>query len=282
MSTQSPTRRAAPQEVRREDVTLLTVASVKAMKEDYEADERLLAELPARVAQKKMRFEAALLFVSEEQKKAIFAEAPKEDVNDTPDARETLELTIPETPARRFVTTRGGKPTWTGLIMQVLDGAGEGMPHDQIMSEIGRLNAAFGEELGHNTKPYYNAMSKLELKGEIEKRAGYFYRAGLIHELLRHGEELPEEPEEPAVQLKEYSSAWFIDQVLRNAQGGMTAHEIKEALKDEEGVTPKLITNRSFIFNVLKALQAGGYIEKDEETKKYFSSRLGPRGNGAP
>lgn len=277
MSTRSTPHHAPSQDSPRDDVTLLTVASVRAMKADYEADERLLADLPARVAEKKKRFEAALLFVTEDQRTAIFSEST-EVVSEVVEIKEPLKPTIAELSPRRFVKSRNGRPTWTGLIMQVIENATEGLTHDQIMVEIGRLNPAFSKELGRNTKPYYHAMSKLEARKEIERRAGYFYPPGLIHRLPRQGEELPQKPR---AGLKEYTSAWFINHVLEGAKEGMTAHDIKEALKDEEGVTPKLTSNSSFIFNVLKALQVDGYVEKDEETKKYYSSKVRPRGNGA-
>ena len=255
---------------------LLTVASVKAMKDDYLEDERLLAELPARVAEKKRRFEAALLFVSEEQRAAIFEENPKVSARGETD--KPPELTSSGDASRRFVAARGGRPTWTGVIMRVIESADQGLPHDQLMAEIAKLDPAFGKELARNAKPYYNAMSKLEHRQAIEKRAGYFYRPGLLSELRSQEQELPEEPKS---QLKEYSAAWFINGALESAGVPMSAHEIREALRHKEGVTPTLITNKSFIFNVLKALQGDGYIEKDEETKKYYSSKLRPRGNGA-
>lgn len=264
-----------PDAGRPEDAPILTVAGIRAMKADCEADEKLLAELPERLAKKKQRFEAALLFVTEEQRTAIYAAEDAEG-----EKAEPLELTNPE--SRRFQTERAGKPTWTGLIMRVLQSASEGLIHDQIMDEITKLHPPFDRHLDENSKRYYNAISKLETRGEIVKHAARFYTPELMHNLIKDGEELPEDDVDTN-QPKEYTSGWFIALALKGADDGMSPSEIRDALKDDEGVPPALMTSKSFLFNILKQLQMDGFVVKDEENKKYYhaSKKVKPRGNGA-
>lgn len=252
---------------------LLTVADVRKLKEDLEADEQLLAELPARVEQKRKRYEAALYFVDTTALDEIFEE--RVIAAETPAA--SLVLTNPED--RNFRASRDGELTWTGAIMKVLDGATRGMAHHEIQSAVRSENHHLVE-----TKPYYNAMSKLDKRGTVVKGGALFYAASNYERLVSAAEPVViDKANISGKQLKDHTSAWFIYRTLNDSPAPLTASQIKDKLREEEGVTPKLTTSNNFIFNILKSLLNDGWIEKDEETKTYFvaSEQVKPRGNGA-
>ena len=261
-----------------EDTPVLTVTQVLSFKRQVEEDERLLAELPVRITEGKKRLEAALMFLTETQREAIFGD----DYAHVSDG--TLTLTAPE-PQRRYQVQRSdGTPTWTGSIMEVLTQADSGLTHVQIMDLIKATGSEIAVRLEEDTKRYYASMAKLEKRKEVVRHNGLFYAQILFEELKRQGVELPNlpEPEQAAPTLKANTSAWFIYRCLSEADEGLTVAELKQMLSGVDGVAPALYESSSFIFNVLKLMQERGLVEKGETTKKYFAiQKAKPRGNGA-
>ncbi|HEY4583668.1 MAG TPA: hypothetical protein VIG88_12545 [Lysobacter sp.] len=252
----------------RDDAPVLTVSQVREWVKQREMRQRLLAELPAQIEQDNRRIDAACVFLSEEQRRMVFNEAPEASDDEKPEA-EALELTTHE--AHRYKTHMSdGKPTWTGVIMKVFQAATTGLSHGDVMNRIRVSNTEFGDRLDADSKRYYTSMTKLEKRGELIRKNGLFFIPDLLTSLTAKGE-IFEVPPKPVEGPKPYTSAWHILQCLRSVSTGLTAPEIKTMLSNEEGVTPALLQTNNFIFNVLKSMQDKGWIVRDDDSKRYIA-----------
>ena len=238
---------------------LLTVADIVRYKADYEADVRLLEELPARIKLKKRKYEAALMF------------APPGFDPDTPVAVTPARLPIPTRqpepePDKPFELVQEaeeieteGRVTWIGELRRLLAAANRGVAHQEALASL--KSTPLGDRTSAGDKGFYNAVSRLEKRGELVKASGLLYSKKMADEMVARGEPLPGQSLES--RRRAGSSAAIVLQVLREHPEGLIAPDLKDAAAAVPGAPESIAKHGQYIYNVLSTLIGQCEVEKD-------------------
>ena len=250
---------------------LLTVADIIRFKADYEADVRLLDELPARIKAKKRKYEASLVF------------APAGFDPDAPIAEKTTNLfsasqKVPQLIFEPILEARlmsgeevaqegkdseegGRRITWSGELEKILEKASEGISHQDALSML--KSTSLGGRVSKGDKGFYNAIALLEKKNRLIKNGGLLYSQKLVEEMKSRGEILPDVSTE--TRRRAGGSGNAVLEILRVHSSGLDANELRNELGKLPGITKSITKHGHYIYNVLGTLMGQGEIEKDAQ-----------------
>ncbi|WP_343724555.1 hypothetical protein [Herbaspirillum huttiense] len=224
------------------------------LKAELEADIRLFDELPTRIALKKKRYEAALLF----------APADFDPNMSSPSRENTIESVAPPSkqqpaefnliPPEQEVTR--SRVYWHEAIMSVLESSQKGLPHKEVLTMV---KSAFPQIPSSNgEKGFYNAVAKLDAHNRIVKHGGLLYSAKLIKEMTERGEALPE----AEFRRRAGGSSDIVLSILREHKEGLTGAQLKEIASDFPDAPRSLRDHGQYIYNILATLIGTGAIVK--------------------
>jgi len=236
------------------DTPLLTVAGVKQMEAEYLADVQLLAELPARIARKKQRLDAARLFMPEASDLVLHNEAGK-----TVAAPIASAKIIPtEATTQRLPLPEGS--TLIGAIDFILRTDGRGLSHKELMTRL--EDYSFGPQLQKSDKGFYNGISRLYARGKLVKSGGLLYAESVAEDMKKSGKSLTDLTAD--IQRRTNSSASFVVEILQSHPRGLSAAELKQILNGMPEAPKSIREHGQYIYNVLSTLMASGTIVKKD------------------
>lgn len=224
---------------------LLTVAAVRALKADYEADLRLLAELPARVELKKRKLDAAMFFMPDGfdfEALEVHAPAVQPDLVEEPPA-------APEAP---------GRISWAGEMARVLASLEGGIAHKDLLATL--KTTELGERVSPGDKGFYNAIGKLAERGLLVKHGGLLYHKDVADRIVARGVALPDLTIELA--RRKGGSASFVVEALGQHPKGLTAPDIKKIVGAREDAPKSLREHGQYIYNILATLMGNGTVTR--------------------
>lgn len=224
---------------------LLTLGDVMKLRAEIEADMELLALLPARIAQKKKLYDAALLFAP-----ANFGSMIESDTGPVP--AEILvsgkQSTMPQGDLDSPV-----KLSWIGETRRIINEADRGLSYADVLSELKTLPLPPSA----GDKGFYNSMARMEAKGEIVKAGGLVYSARLAQlQGLK-----PREQTKPDVNLGGTSGIALA--VLRAHPIGLKAAEVKREFLRRPDCPESMRKHGHYIYSVLTKLIDNGSVTKD-------------------
>ena len=231
------------------DEPLLTVAAVRALKADYEADVRLLAELPARVEQKKVRLDAATLFL------------PSGFNWMEPVAEQIAPSAIPATaeqPSKSSEAIPDGRISWTGEMTKALAKLPSGITHKDLLAILKKTE--LGERQSTGEKGFYNAIGKLAEKGVLVKSGGLLYHRDVADRIKATGASLPDMTFDAS--RRAGSSASFVVEALQANPKGLTAPALKQIVGSREDAPKSLREHGQYIYNILSTLMGSGAVSR--------------------
>lgn len=223
--------------------TLLTLGDVMKLRAEIEADVELLALLPARIAQKKKLYDAALLFAP-----ANFGSMVEPDAGQPP-----AEVMVKQTELQQGDLDSTGKLTWIGEARRIISEADSGLSYADVLSKLKTLPLPPSA----GDKGFYNSMARMEAKGEIVKAGGLVYSARLaqLHGLA------PRTQTKPDVNLGGTSGIALA--VLRAHPIGLKATEVKREFLRRPDCPESMRKHGHYIYSVLTKLIDNGSVTKD-------------------
>ena len=261
---------------------LLTAADILRLKADYESDVRLYEQLPARIKLKKRRFEAALLFAPAGfDPDAISAPmVPSAPVNTAVMATSVEVPTLEQEPAsapvdaaadlaaddEKFELTHASvespsRITWIGELARVLDEADRGLSHLEALTML--KETPLGEKPSAGDKGFYNAIARLEKRGDLHKSGGRIYSKKLVMEMEARGEPLPDVTIE--TRRRAGGTASVVIEILKTHPSGLDANQLRKVAADMPGVPSSMSKHTHYIYNVLGTLMGQGFIVKGDD-----------------
>jgi hypothetical protein len=246
-----------------EEQIVLPVEAILRLKAEYEADVRLLEELPARIKLKKRKYEAALMFAppgfdpnapvipAPRVRRRLELEEPAPTPAPTSPPKADFELVAPE--------SRGGKPTWIGELAALLDSLDRGITHKDALATL-KANPGLSSSAGE--KGFYNAVARLEKNHRLIKHGGLLYSPRVVAALAERGEPLPDIS--PEMRRRAGGSAAVALEVLRAHPDGLDAMRLREELGKLPAVPESVTKHSHYIYNVLATLIGQGEVAKDE------------------
>lgn len=253
---------------------LLTLEGIVRLKADYEADVRLLEELPARIKLKKRKYEAALLFAPPGFDPDAVALRPAETsahavaptaVNAEFDPPMVLVPHKAEPEFDLVAPIHGdqeaeGRLTWIGELARVLDAADRGLSHQEVLTILKQTE--LGQRVSTGEKGFYNAVLRLEKRGGLVKNGGLLYSPKLVEAMKARGETLPDVSIE--TRRRQGGSASVVMEVLRDAYpDGLDASQLRDEVAKKPGVPSSIGKHTHYIYNVLSTLMGQGEVVKD-------------------
>lgn len=248
------------------DEPLLTLAAVRALKADYEADVRLLEELPGRVELKKRRLEAAMMFlppgVDLDQVAAAAPPKPPAPITRSPAAAWPFPTgsvaPVPPTAPAATGATADEKITWSGEMTRLLVTSGRGLSHRELLDELKKTE--LGERSSPGEKSFYNTISRLAERGVLVKAGGLLYHADVAERLRASGNPLPDMTTE--VGRRAGGSSSLVVDALTAHSKGLTAPELKRVIGARDDAPKSLKDHGQYIYNVLSTMLGNGTITR--------------------
>lgn len=244
-----------------DDAPLLTVASIRELRDDLDADLRLQKELPRRIEQKRARLEAALMFAPESlrnEKASASDTRPKQTIK--PQSKKTAPLPakakLKPAPATRIIKARNGKKTWTVTIMKALRQADTGLSHRDLRAAMEKLGMA--RRLESSDKGFYGGIAKLIHAGEVIKSGGLLYARGVAEALERQGAL----PDKTAESRQRGGTSALVLEVLRGFPTGLNGPQLQQLVAARPDAPKSLRDHRHYIYNVLATLVGAGQVMK--------------------
>jgi len=223
------------------------------LKTELEADIRLYESLPARIAERKRRYEAALLFAPE----GFDPSAPLMTKSTPPPenkiSNESSEFTLTSSEQR----IGASPPSWIVAVKNVLDECNGGLTHKELFE---RIKIAFpGIPTSNGDKGFYNAIAKLAKRTQLVKHGGFLYSAKTFAELKDRGEPLPE----LQGRVRSGSSGEIVLSLLQAHKNGLTGPELKKLAASTPDAPRSLKDHGQYIYNILATLIGTGAVVKD-------------------
>lgn len=238
----------------------LTADEILRLKADYEADVRLYEELPARIKLKKRRFEAAMLFAPDgfdpnESASPAAVTPPLPESPPPPPAvqPETKDFELTQEPVERL--------TWIGELARVLNSSDRGLSHKEVLAIL--KATPLGDSVSVGEKGFYNAVSRLEARGQLIKSGGLLYAKKLVEEMEARGEHLPDVTME--TRRRAGGTATMIIEVLKLHPSGLDGNELRKQVAAMPGVPSSLSKHTHYIYNVLAPLIGQGVVAKGND-----------------
>lgn len=234
---------------------LLTLQDIIRLKEDYEADARLLEELPARIKHKKKKFDAALLFAPpgweeilrrlEPSEPPLIAEDDEKAQADVEDAQDG-----PQT-----------RKKWTTELVRLLDAAESGITRQEALAKL-KASGMAGSE---GDKGFYGAIAKLEFRGQLVKVGNMLYSPPVLAKLQAEGKVPRHDPE---TLVRPNGSAMAALAVLKDHPEGLDANALRTLVGSRPGAAASILRHHHYIYNVLGTLLDQKSIVKEGEIYK--------------
>lgn len=266
-----------------DDTPLLTIADIHELKEDLEADQRLLKDLPRRIEQKKAKLEAALLFAPDslrQQKGRSSVEAASK-----PQMKSQRPKVSPASPAKstpkapasvkRIIRARNGKKTWTSAILKVLEAAKKGLSHRELRA--GLENAGMSGRLAKSDKGFYSGIAKLVRTGQAVRSGGMLYAHDVATELQKSGKPLPDK----TVETRQRGSTALVADVLRKFPEGLNGQQLQELVSARPDAPQSIRDHRHYIYNILNGLVKSGRVTKADSKYRLAPEKSEANGVGS-
>lgn len=241
-----------------DDAPLLTVADIRALNAEIQADSRLLAELPKRIAAKKARLAAALLFAPEGL--SLSADAEKKSRIDTRINPETAVVTggerMPKRRIVRIIKARNGRLTWTAAVMGALNHSDGGLSHRELKAKIAKTELA--SRFKTSDKGFYGAIGKLADSGKLVKFGGLLYARKVAEKLQKNGKSLPDKTAES----RRRGAGAFVVEVLREFPTGLSTAQIKQLVSAKPEAPKSIKEHGQYIYSILAPLIKSGEVQK--------------------
>ena len=224
---------------------MLTLGDFVRLREEIEADMNLLALLPGRIAQKKKLYDAALQYVQ-----------ANVGITVAPDGGRTSNSVTrpPDTqPVLQGDQDSMDKLTWIGQTRRIINAADRGLSYAEILTELKALPLA--PSVGD--KGFYNAMVRLESKGEVVKTGGLVYSARLAQQQGL----TPRQHTKNEVAAGGTSGVTLA--VIQAHPAGIKAAELKVELQRRADCPASMKKHGHYIYSVLSKLMDSGAITKD-------------------
>jgi hypothetical protein len=240
---------------------LLTVDDYLRLKDAYESDVRLLAELPQRIERQARKLEAAALFLPAgfdviEWSRADVQDSGMQAVVDSPVATKAAETEAAERLGDD--DSDPGRLSWTVAILAQLLKSGRGMSHSELLDIL--KATPLGEGLSQGAKGFYNGIARLSKSGKIVKAGGLLYAAEIAEQLKRSGEELPEWTS--SGRQRAGGSGRLVLEELMKHEAGLTAPRLKELVGTRPDAPKSMSLHSHYIYNILGTLVGTGAVEK--------------------
>lgn len=233
---------------------LLTLKDIVTLKEDYEADVRLLEELPARIKLKKRKYEAALFFAPpgwEEilRNMELPEPAPADDDDDAhPDAEGGQDG-----PEKR--------KKWTTELVRLLEASESGITRQEALAKL-KASGLAGSE---GDKGFYGAIAKLEFRNQLVKVGNMLYAPLVLAKLQAEGKVPRHDPE---TLVRPNGSAMAALAVLKDYPEGLDANALRTLVGNRPGAAASILRHHHYIYNVLGTLLDQKSIVKEGEIYK--------------
>lgn len=250
---------------------LLTVADIIRFKAEYEADVRLYEELPARIKQKKRRYEAALFFAPPgfDPNAPVPAPvvAPVPAPLPTPSPEPSAPAACFELVSQPMIEEDAdesegeGRLTWIGELLRVLEAASRGLPHQEVLAMLKQTK--LGERVSAGEKGFYNAVARLEKRGQLIKNGGLLYSPKLVEQMRQRGEVLPDVSLE--MRRRAGGSGTVVLEVLSEHPEGLDVQALRNEVIKKPGVPASLEKHTHYIYNVVATLIGQGAVTKDAQ-----------------
>ena len=259
--------------------TELSADFIYQLKNELDDDVRLLEELPERIAHRKKRYEAALLFapVGFDPEKSVSVTS-----DDTLDVETQVQIDTSLGNERTDLSSAVSKAektallSWASCIQRTLDSALTGMTHQEVLAKV---KSNFPElPVSKGDKGFYNAIGKLSERGLLVKHAGSLYSPTVIESITKRGENLPAVPE---VQTRAGSSGEIILAILDDHAEGLSAADLKKLVDDVPNAPKSLREHSQYIYNVLATLIGSGRVSKSGNLYRLAGNGKAPVGTGA-
>lgn len=223
------------------------------LKAEWEADVHLLEILPKRIAERRRRYEAALLFAPDgfdpSAPLAAKSELPQDKVNN-----DSSEFTL--TSSEEIAAAN--RPSWVVAVRNVLEGCDHGLTHREVFDRIKKAIPDMPTSNGE--KGFYNAIARLSERGQLVKHGGFLYSPKVLSGLKARGKDLPELPG----RTRPGGSGEIVLSLLREHKEGLTGPELKRLAASVPDAPRSLIDHGQYIYNILGALIGNGAVVKDD------------------
>lgn len=240
----APVTSTPPNSPKDADRPLLTVADVRALKADHDADVRLLAELPARIEEKRKRLDAAMMFLPPGVSLSP-EEAP---------AVPTMAVEAPPAQAADEEDEAGGRLTWIGELERVARESGRGLSYQEALQEVKKVpELAARSSVGD--KGFYRGLTKLADRGIIIKNGGMLLHRDVAAALKARGEPLPS-----GITVRISGGAVLVMKALEAHPEGLTGAQVKKAVSKMEGAPASVKEHPQYVYTILGKLTKNGLL----------------------
>ncbi len=236
-----------------EDTPLLTVASIRSLKQAISNMTRAIEEMTKKIEEDNRRLNAAMMFVPE----GFDIEAPEIEAPETvkplpPVVHAPANKTIAKTGSRGG---RRGALTWRSEVQRIISASKVGLTYKDLMDEC--LKTPLVNMRFNGDKGFYTAISKLIKLGVIVKSHDYLYSNKLAMEMKERGEELY------STRFRKDSSSLIIE-ILAEYSNGLTAPQLRD-IAGKHPDAPKSMPQGNLIYNLLNKAIRNGYVVKSEQ-----------------
>lgn len=242
----------------------MTADDILRLKADYEADVRLYEDLPARIKLKKRRFEAAMLFAPDgfdPNAPADQTQAPvPPPVATTPPSPQPAPAVPVEANEFELAREPAERLTWVGELARVLNESSRGLSHKEALAML--KATPLGDSASTGDKGFYNAVFRLEGRGQLIKSGGLLYSKKLVDEMKARGEYLPDVTTE--TRRRAGGAATMILSVLKSNPEGLDGNELRKQVAAMPGVPSSMSKHSHYIYNILATLIGQGAVVKDD------------------
>ena len=242
-----------------DDAPLLTLAYYKQLQAEQEADTRLIAELPARIAKRKKLLEAAKLFIPlGSDGGELRAAAKKKPVLVIPKRRKQFTLQL------KSKNTGGKNTTWGKELLRIAKENRRGMTNRELLEEAAKTS--LGKSRSKGDKGFYNALARLVKGGELVKHEGFVYADKVFQKLKANGEPLPVNPSYRAG-----TTPGLVAEVLGAHPDGLAAGDLQEIVAKRPEAPDSIRKHRHYIYNILNSLIESKAVEKEDGVYRLVS-----------
>lgn len=227
------------------DEPLLTLAAIRLLKQEYDADVELYALLPGRIEARRRKLEAALMFLPA----GVDLDGP---------VHELADVLPPPTPTAPPETDppEAAKVTWAGEMERMLLALDAGITHKGLLQRL--KETELGERSSPGEKGFYNAISRLSERGLLEKHGGLLYHKQVADRLRAKGVPFPDVT--IAVARRAGGSASLVVETLEQHPKGLTAPELKKLLGARPDAPKSLREHGQYIYNILSTMIGNGTV----------------------
>jgi hypothetical protein len=256
MKSHNPAELAPPVEAS----PLLTLADIVRIAADYDADAKLLSELPERVERKRQLLEAAMRFAPPGFDPRARGVEPAPDTAPPPVSRTPEEFSLvapqssPSLAARRRLTRRGA-PTWVTEVERILNLQTAPMSNQALLLAL-KEQSPLGPTSSLGDKGFYKAVSTLTKRGVLIRRNGMNMSQALAKKLEGQGALPAETSSRPR------GSGVIVLDVLRKHPGGLSGPQIKKLVAEVPDSPRSLREHGQYIYNILAPMVGSGEVVK--------------------